>query len=95
MSPPRQIKHRERWYIALNPTVSGEWAMKQTRSDVTVALFARRDEAEWVCNKLNYGRDLCEAIRNAMNVDDWLAREPSSIVQDLQAALIAYTRDND
>lgn len=92
---PRQIKYRERWYVALNPTAAGEWALKQTRSDTTVGLFAQRDEAEWVCNKLNHGRDLCEAVRNAMNVDDWIGREPNSILHDLQRALIEYTKDND
>lgn len=91
----RQIKYRERWYVDLQPTAQGEFKLKQTRSDITVGIFAIRAEAEWICNKLNYGRDLCEAIRNAMNVDDWLAREPNSILLDLQAALIAYTKDND
>lgn len=99
-SPPprpqrRQIKYRERWYVDLNPTIEGDWRLKQTRSDVTVALLHIREEAEWICNKLNHGRDLCEAIRNALNVDDWLVREPSALMHDLHAALIAYTRDND
>lgn len=91
----RQIKYRERWYIDLVPTAEGEYKLKQTRSDITVALFPIRAEAEWVCSKLNHGRDLCEAVRNALNVDDWIHREPNSLLQDLQAALIAYTKDND
>lgn len=91
---PRQIKYRERWYIDQVPTQNGDYRLKQTRSDVTVGLFAIRTEAEWVCNKLNYGRDLCEAVRNALNVDDWIQREPHALLVDLQTALINYTRDN-
>jgi hypothetical protein len=94
-TPRRQIKYRERWYVDVDPTKSGEFRLKQTRSNITVALFAIADEAYWVCAKLNHGRDLCEAVRNAMNVDDWLQREPQALVVDLQNALIAYTRDND
>jgi len=93
--PSRQIKYRERWYVDLSPTVEGDWKLKQTRSDVVVGLFPLRAEAEWVCNKLNHGRDLCEAVRNALNVDDWLMREPKALLQDLQLALIQYTKDND
>lgn len=91
----RQIKYRERWYIDMVPTEQGEFKLKQTRSDITIALFPLRSEAEWVCDKLNFGRDLCEATRNALNVDDWLQREPASLLHDLQAALIAYTKGND
>lgn len=92
---PRQIKYRERWYIDPFPTAEGEWKLKQTRSDITVGLFPLRDEAEWICGKLNHGRDLCEAVRNALNVDDWVHREPNALLLDLQNALIAYTKDND
>lgn len=92
---PRQLKFRERWYIDPVPTEAGDYKLKQTRSDVTVALFSIRMEAEWVCAKLNHGRDLCEAVRNAMNVDDWVGREPQSIMMDLTEAMIRYTRDND
>lgn len=91
----RQIKYRERWYVDLTPTDTGEFMLKQTRSDIIVAVFPLRSEAEWVCNKLNHGRDLCEAVRNALNVDDWLDHQPESILQDLQLSIIAYTRDND
>jgi hypothetical protein len=94
-SRPRQIKYRERWYVDLVPTEQGDWKLKQTRSDITVALFPLRREAEWVCNKLNHGRDLCEATRNALNVDDWINREPEALVQDLHNALMAYMKDND
>jgi hypothetical protein len=89
------IKFRERWYIDPTTTANGDFKLKQTRSDLTIALFSLRDEAEWVCNKLNHGRDLCEAVRNILNVDDWVQKEPNSLVHDLATALIAYTRDND
>ena len=91
----RQIKYRERWHVDLTPTDAGEWRLKQSRSNITVAVFPMRDEADWVCNKLNHGRELCEAVRNALNVDDWLQREPDSVLRDLQLAIIAYTKDND
>lgn len=94
-SSRRQVKYRERWYVDLTPGATGEFLLKQTRSDIIVAVFPLRAEAEWVCNKLNHGRDLCEAVRNALNVDDWLERHPNAIIQDLQLAIIAYTKDND
>lgn len=91
----RQIKYREKWYIDLAPTDTGEFTLKQTRSDIIVAIFPLRSEAEWVCNKLNNGRALCEAVRNALNVDDWMERHSNEILQDLQLAIIEYTKDND
>jgi hypothetical protein len=92
---PRQIKYRERWYVDIVPTAQGDYRLKQTRSDVTIALFSLQSEAQWVCNKLNHGRDLCEAVRNALNVDDWIGREPKSLLDDLALALMNYTKDND
>lgn len=94
-SKQRQIKYRERWYVDLGTTEAGEFMLKQARSEIIVAVFPLRSEAEWVCNKLNFGRDLCEAVRNALNVDDWLERNPNAILSDLQTAIIAYTKDND
>lgn len=91
----RQIKYRERWYIDSVPTAEGEWRLKQARSDITIGLFPLRAEADWVCGKLNLGRALCEAARNAINVDDWLAREPHAIAEDLRIALAEYMKDND
>lgn len=91
----RQIKYKERWYIDSYPTSAGEFKLKQARSDVTIAVFSLMEEAQWVCNKLNHGRALCESIRTALNVDDWLQREPKSVTEDLMIALREYTRDND
>lgn len=91
----RQIKYSERWYVDPWPTAAGEFKLKQTRSDTTVALFPLVEEARWVCNKLNFGRALCEAVRNAINVDDWLGREPQALVEDLRRALTDYMKDND
>lgn len=91
---PRQIKHNERWYIDPVPTAEGDFKLKQTRSDITVGLFSLKREADWVCNKLNHGKDLCEAARNILNVDDWVQREPKALVDDLILAVMNYTKDN-
>lgn len=92
---PRQIKYKERWYIDPLPSAAGVYKLKQVRSDTIIAVFSNEEEARWVCNKLNYGRALCEAIKNALNVDDWLEREPTSIAEELRVAFTEYTRDND
>lgn len=91
----RLIKYRERWYVDPVPTQDGDYKLKQVRSELTIALFSLREEAQWVSNKLNHGRALCEAVRNAINVDDWLNREPAGIGEDLRIALTEYMKDND
>jgi hypothetical protein len=91
----RQIKFEDRWYVSTHPYVGLGYALLQTRSSVAIGYFPLHSEATWVAHKLNAGRDMCRALRNLLNLDDWVQREPLSLVDDAHRAILEYMRGND
>lgn len=88
-----QIKHNTRWHI--QPVTGGGrgYLLMQANSPVPIGLFAERDEALWVCNRLNAGRRLCVAVGNILDHDMLLSEHANGLVNDLLESMTEYKRD--
>jgi hypothetical protein len=94
-----QIKYNTRWYIdpimQRKDNVALGYGLYQSNSKIAIAFFPDLNEGTWVAHKLNSGRELCIAISNLINIDDWLKGNNNVLVEDTLRALVEYKRYND
>lgn len=88
-----QIKHNTRWYVTPAPAGAPGYLLMQTSSPVPIGSFTDREEALWVCNRLNAGRRLCIAVGNILDHDTLMSEHANGLVDDLLEALTEYKRD--
>lgn len=89
-----QIKHNTRWYVTRPPMSAAGYLLMQASSSVPIGWFVDRDEALWVCNRLNAGRRLCIAVGNILDHDMLLSEHANGLVDDLLEAVTEYKRDS-
>lgn len=85
------LKRNARFYVEPD-RLSRSWRMLQTSSPEVIAVFGAWDEASWVINRLNSGRELCIAVTNLLN-NGALKGEAAPLIDELQQALDRYKRD--
>lgn len=86
-------KTNVRWYVDPYRTPSMGYMLCQTNSAFPVAYVANEDEAKWICNKLNSGRELCVAVSNLLEHSTWAKGEAASLIDDTLQALMRYKRE--